>query len=152
MLVKENATIPFELLITDFTGVVRTDITSVSVRVFKRVAGSEVDSLASTAMTSAGSGKWYYSLASSIVAGEYIIEYTVTDNASVVYKIQDPLTVGYLQSDIQFLLDVEGGKWQIVANQMIFYKQDGITEVMRFNLFDASGNPTMDAVSKRVRV
>lgn len=152
MLVKENATIPFELLISDFTGVVRTDITSVSVRVFKRVSGSEVDSLSSTAMTNAGSGKWYYSWSSTIVVGEYIVEHTVTDNASVVYKIYENLTVGYLQSDVQFLLDVEGGKWQIVANQMIFYKQDGITEVMRFNLFDSSGNPTMDAVAKRVRV
>jgi hypothetical protein len=52
----------------------------------------------------------------------------------------------------QLLYDIEGGKWKIVANQMIFYKDDNTTEVARFNLFDSDGNPTMANVYERQRV
>lgn len=45
-----------------------------------------------------------------------------------------------------------GGKWELIGNQMIFYEADNITEVMRFNLFDAVGNPAMTNVYKRERV
>ena len=55
-------------------------------------------------------------------------------------------------ADIEAIVDEIGGKWEIVGNQMIFYKEDNITEVMRFNLFDASGNPAMTDVLKRERV
>jgi len=54
--------------------------------------------------------------------------------------------------DITFLKDIEGGKWQIVGNQMIFYKSDNSTEVARFNLFDEAGTPAMMNVFKRERV
>lgn len=54
--------------------------------------------------------------------------------------------------DVTRLLDESGGKWEIVANQMIFYKADNITELMRYNLFDANGNPSMTDVMKRERV
>ena len=35
---------------------------------------------------------------------------------------------------------------------MIFFKEDNVTEVARFDLFDDAGNPTMDAVFERTRV
>lgn len=41
------------------------------------------------------------------------------------------------------------GKWEITGNQMIFYKADNVTEVKRFNLFDADGNPANNNVYKR---
>lgn len=44
------------------------------------------------------------------------------------------------------------GKWEIVNNQMIFYKSDNTTEIKRFNLFDLDGNPAVDNVYKRERV
>jgi len=53
--------------------------------------------------------------------------------------------------DVTFIKDIEGGRWRIVGNQMIFFKEDGITEVARFNLFDESGTPTMDSVFERQR-
>ena len=53
---------------------------------------------------------------------------------------------------ITFLWDVAGGKREIVNNQEIFYKSDGITEVARFNLFDKNGQPSMTEVYKRERV
>jgi hypothetical protein len=49
------------------------------------------------------------------------------------------------------LYDMQFGRWKIEANQMIFYKDDNTTEIARFDLFDADGNPTMDAVFDRFR-
>jgi hypothetical protein len=53
---------------------------------------------------------------------------------------------------LDFINNIDGGKWDINNNQMIFYMADGATEVARFNLFDASGSPTMSDVFSRVRV
>lgn len=47
-----------------------------------------------------------------------------------------------LLSDVEFIKDVEGGKWEIVGNQMVFYKADNTTEVARFSLNNAS-SPTV---------
>lgn len=44
-----------------------------------------------------------------------------------------------------------GGKQQIVGNQLICYAADNTTEVARFNLFDAAGDPTMVSVYLRTR-
>lgn len=59
-----------------------------------------------------------------------------------------------LETDIQFLIDVAGGRWKIdeAVNQMIFYKSDNTTEVARFNLFDINGTATTRNVFERVRV
>jgi hypothetical protein len=57
-----------------------------------------------------------------------------------------------LTDAVEFNKDIEGGKWEIVNNQMIFYKEDNTTEVARFNLFDSAGNPTSTNVSRRERV
>jgi hypothetical protein len=54
--------------------------------------------------------------------------------------------------NITSLIDEIGGKWEITGNQMIFYKADNATEIMRFNLFDADGNPATTDVYKRERV
>jgi hypothetical protein len=50
-----------------------------------------------------------------------------------------------------FLSHIEGGKWKIEGNQMIFYKSDNLTEVARFNLFNAAGVPSMTEVFERRR-
>jgi hypothetical protein len=61
-------------------------------------------------------------------------------------------TAGSLAALVQFLVDIEGGRWKVVGDQMIFYKSDNLTEVTRFDLKDASGNPTMNAVMERTKV
>lgn len=53
---------------------------------------------------------------------------------------------------VQFFYGIEGGRWQIVNNQMIYYAADNITEICRFNLYDADGQPTMKNVFERYRV
>jgi hypothetical protein len=53
---------------------------------------------------------------------------------------------------MNFLQDIEGGRWRIVSNQMIFYAEDNATEVARFNLYDEGGNPADSDVYERRRV
>ena len=55
-----------------------------------------------------------------------------------------------IKTMLNILLDVEQGNWEILNNQMIFYKRDG-SELMRFNLYDKSGQPSETNVYKRVR-
>jgi hypothetical protein len=45
------------------------------------------------------------------------------------------------------------GQWEIdkATNQMIFYQDDNVTEMGRFDLKDAKGSPSTDQVFKRIR-
>ena len=65
-------------------------------------------------------------------------------------------TFGGMMNDISdkvaFIKDVEEGRWRIENNQMIFYKADNTTEIMRFALFDITGAHTMDSVAERRRL
>lgn len=72
-----------------------------------------------------------------------------TGGASPVYATEDHSLV---EEQTQFNYDISGGRWRIVGNQMIFYRSDNATEVVRFNLFDDLGAPSMDAVFERVKV
>jgi len=47
---------------------------------------------------------------------------------------------------------IESGKWKIESNQMTFYEADGLTAIVKFNLFDENGVPAMDSVFQRVPV
>jgi len=82
----------------------------------------------------------------------------LTSAVSQINNISAYLT-GSVNSKLDAVLDrvddvfqMTAGRWRIVSNQMIFYKDDNSTEIMRFNLFDDAGNPTMDAVFDRFRV
>jgi hypothetical protein len=52
----------------------------------------------------------------------------------------------------ELLHGIEGGRWKLESNQMLFYREDNLTEIARFNLFDSAGNPTMENVYERQRV
>lgn len=54
--------------------------------------------------------------------------------------------------NIAFLRSATGGRWRILSNQMIFYGEDNVTEIMRFDLFDSFGNPAMTGVFERQRI
>lgn len=55
-------------------------------------------------------------------------------------------------ADLSFIKGIEGGRWKIIANQMIFYNVDNATEIARFDLKDSNGFATMDNPMERVRV
>lgn len=46
-----------------------------------------------------------------------------------------------LKQGIAFIRGIEGGKWEIVGSQMIFYGEDNTTEIARFDIDDVN-NPT----------
>jgi len=69
---------------------------------------------------------------------------TATESGGRLETIDD--NVVSILSDTGFIKDIEGGKWEIVGSQMVFYKSDNITEVARFDLtYDDDGNPIMRA-------
>jgi len=76
-------------------------------------------------------------------------EFTKESITTEVWSASDAVT---LLSDVSFVKGIEGGRWEIVSNQMIFYSDDNVTEVARFNLFDSSGSPSMTDITERVRV
>ncbi len=63
-------------------------------------------------------------------------------------------SVNAMGVDVQFIKDIEGGRWWIdrTINQMIFYKEDNVTEVARFDLKDFDGLPASENVYQRTRV
>ena len=71
-------------------------------------------------------------------------------NSSVTGSIGDKLNL--LQNKIDYIADMTAGRWKIENYQMIFYKEDNVTEIARFDLFDDQGNPSMDAVFDRRKV
>jgi hypothetical protein len=57
-----------------------------------------------------------------------------------------------ISTDVTFIKSIEGGKWQINNNQMIFYKEDNITEIARFNLYNENGVLSNTNIFSRVRI
>lgn len=57
-----------------------------------------------------------------------------------------------MAQNVTQIRDIEEGRWKIENNQMVFYKADNETEIMRFDLFEMDGSPTSDVVAERRRV
>ena len=60
--------------------------------------------------------------------------------------------VNQMSGTISQLYNINFGRWKIISNQMIFYEDNNATEIVRFNLFDDAGSPSMDAIFERVKV
>jgi len=58
--------------------------------------------------------------------------------------------VGKVETDI--IRKVLTNNWEIKDNQLIIYDDDGVTPLLKFNLYDKLGQPTEMNVYKRVRV
>lgn len=54
--------------------------------------------------------------------------------------------------EISNILQVEKGNWAIKGNQMIFYEDDGTTELYKFNLRNKAGAPSEVEVYSRLGV
>jgi len=61
-------------------------------------------------------------------------------------------SVGRMSGTLGFLYDINFGRWRIISNEMIFYKDDNATEIVRFALKDSAGAPTMESVFERVKI
>jgi len=93
-------------------------------------------------------GQLVWDTGSAFPTASYAIEqFNIEENNP---KIDDVhRTVNTMSGTLGQLYDSAYGRWKIVSNQMVFYKEDNVTEVARFNLFDDLGNPSMDAVFER---
>lgn len=61
-------------------------------------------------------------------------------------------TMPYITGTLDQIWQVSAGRWKITPeNEMIFYKEDNTSEILRFKLFDDNGNPSSDAVFERLR-
>lgn len=81
------------------------------------------------------------------------------DTIQGVMVIEEDITIQTIKEkidglavDVNFIKNIEGGKWELKNNQMIFYDTFGTVEIMRFNLFDQDDVPSMENVFKRERV
>ena len=58
-----------------------------------------------------------------------------------------------LDTKIELIKQIESGRWKIDTNtkEMVFYKDDNVTEIMRFKLYDDEGNLDVQDVFERRR-
>jgi len=73
-------------------------------------------------------------------------------NPDIGKAVWEHATATTILTKLDFIKGIEGGRWRIVANEMIFYAEDNITELARFGLKDANGNATMINPMERVRL
>lgn len=95
-------------------------------------------------------GQVMWDTGTAFVTKSYAVEqYNVEENNP---KVDDTLRMLTMMSGtLGQLYDISFGRWHIIGNQMVFYKEDNTTEIARFNLFDDTGTPSMDAVFQRTR-
>ena len=77
-------------------------------------------------------------------------QFNVEENNPLLHVVADK--VNQMSGTIGQLYDIQYGRWRILNNQMVFYKEDNVTQVAAYNLFDDTGTPSMDAVFDRVKV
>lgn len=153
---QNQSQIVFEVSVSSPDGTPKTNVNSSTVRVYQIQSGSEVDILASTSLSQVGSSNVYRYIwePTTLAIGEYFVEYYFSDlDSKEIRTVEDLIVLNTpTAEDFATILAVETGKWEIVNNQMIFYEEDDETELLRFNLFDADGNPTSTSAMKRVPV
>lgn len=57
-----------------------------------------------------------------------------------------------VSGSVDFIKQIEGGRWKIDSNKMYFYKDDNTTLIATFDLFDQYGTPTDSDVMERQRL
>lgn len=98
-------------------------------------------------------GQVLWDTGTSFPTASYAVDsYNVEENDP---KVADTWSmVNSLTGTVQQLYNIGFGRWKIdtVTKQMLFYAPDNATLVATFNLFDANGSPTSDAVFERQKV
>lgn len=117
-------------------------LASALVRVYHLDGSAEIVDLLPTTLVQVGeTNVWQYIWAPGTLArGQYFAEYSLVDGNGVASVNTEPIVIEDFaqQTDLDLLVQLESGKWEIVNNQMIFY-DTGDVEIMRFNLYDIDG-------------
>lgn len=138
--VEEDATVTYRIF--DNTGTV--ELVSEQIATFNATTKSYVDTLILSI-------SW-----TNQEVGSYLIIWSVSntdDDFAPIYT--EDLQINLDKTDLDFLKDINGGRWVRDEAQMIFYGEDNITEIARFNLFKFDGTPATEddlEVAERVRV
>jgi hypothetical protein len=77
-------------------------------------------------------------------------EYNVEENNPLVQETYLKLLL--MSGSVETIRDFQAGRWHISGNVMRFYKEDNVTLIASFNLFDSSGTPSSDSVFQRTRI
>lgn len=111
------------------------------------------------AMIEIASGFYYYDF----TTYDNTIDYVIVANGGATLVNSDRYVTGTnendsllksINTDLAFIKKIEGGRWKIDTdtNEMIFYEDDNVTEVARFNLFDKKGIAASKDIAERVRM
>jgi len=75
-----------------------------------------------------------------------------TGEATPTYATED--VDNTIRTSMDFTRDISAGRWKMdkATNQMIFYKEDNVTEVARYNLTNENGAPSTSSVFERQKV
>jgi hypothetical protein len=144
IILPENPTqVVLQASITQLAWKPNTQIATVSVRVYSVVSGSEVNALGSTGCSQAPtSGVWRYVWApTQLLANQYFIEFTITDNGGNITYWQDDLCVWFDSTVTAMTIST-------VTNQQTLFDKGGNAKRV-FNLFDSNGNPTSSNIYSR---
>lgn len=96
-------------------------------------------------------GQIMWDTGTAFVTASYAVEqYNAEENNPNVDAVYQ--TINVMSGTLSQLYKINFGRWKIVNDQMIFYSDDNLTEVVRFNLFDDVGAPNQDSVFERVKV
>jgi len=154
LLRPDPSAVTLQILAVGLDGAPKMDVVSGSVRVYQVTGAGEVEALPVTALAHvAGTSTWRLLWEpASLGVGQYVVEYQLVDILGQECVVQEDIAVHdlALQADLSLVRQVETGRWKIVANQMIFYENDGVTPLLVFNLRNEAGLPAMDEVFERV--
>jgi len=84
------------------------------------------------------------------------LDLTTTFSGSILWSVNNNTTVyatEELRMDSRFNRHINGGRWKIDQTDkvMIFYQEDGTTELVRYALKDGSGALSISTVLERVK-
>ena len=143
----DPAQVVLQVYAQNLDGSPKTSLASANVRVYRvNAAGTEVEELASTALTQVGStNAWRYRWEpASLAVNQYHAEFTLLDNDGLSFVDTEDLVVQdfALQVDVALIREVETGRWKIdqVTDQMTFYDNTD-TPILTFDLKDIDGLP-----------
>jgi hypothetical protein len=145
--------VELQLTAHNIDGTPKLSLVTATVRVYHMNGVSEIEDLAPTALSQVGStNTWRYNWApASLPVDHYYAEYHLVDNDGADFVDFDDLTVmdiaegvelDSVQTDVAFVKKIEKNRKRIFNNQLIIYEDDGVTEWLKWDLFDVNGIPT----------
>lgn len=137
-----------------------------TIKLYDATSGNDITATTiggATALTEVGDGFYKYVLNNYTGSQNYIAHidggpsltgkerYYNTVNDNYLSDIHDSslefYSTGSIGKNIFNTSVINSGRYKIQNNQMIIYKEDNSTEIMRFNIFDSNGTPINNSIN-----